>query len=113
MPSELILPSGASFSHKISQYIGENLEKDLSLPALAKVFHISVSQLRRKFFAESEVSLGKHIQCRRLYKAATLLCKTEHSISEIAELCGYTSIQAFSRAFHKRFHQTPQSYRKN
>ena len=114
IPADLTLPRGASFSHKVSQYIGENLEKDLSLPALAKVFHISASQLRRKFFTESGgVSLGKYIQSRRLYRGAALLCKTEHSISEIAELCGYTSIQAFSRAFHNRFHQTPQSYRKN
>ena len=112
MPSDLVLPQGASFSHKVAQYIGQNLDRDLSLPTLAKEFHISVSSLRRKFFAESEVPLGKHIQGRRLYKAAALLCKTEHSISEIAELCGYTSIQAFSRAFHNRFHQTPQSYRK-
>ncbi len=111
-PSDLVLPPGASFSHKVAQYITRNLNRDLSLPELAKEFHISVSQLRRKFFAETEVSLGKHIQARRLYQAAALLCKTEHSISEISELCGYTSIQAFSRAFHNRFHQTPQSYRK-
>jgi AraC-like DNA-binding protein len=110
--SELVLPPGASFSHKVAQYITRNLNRDLSLPELAKEFHISVSQLRRKFFAETEVSVGKHIQQRRLYQAAALLCKTEHSISEIAELCGYTSIQAFSRAFHNRFKQTPQSYRK-
>lgn len=111
-PSDLVLPPGASFSHKVAQYITRNLNRDLSLLELAKEFHISVSQLRRKFFAETEVSLGKHIQQRRLYHAAALLCKTEHSISEISELCGYTSIQAFSRAFHNRFHQTPQSYRK-
>ncbi len=112
MPLELILPPGASFSHKVAEYISRNLERDLSLSTLAKELHVSVSQLRRKFFAETEISIGKHIQSRRLYHAAALLCKTEQSISEIAELCGYTSIQAFSRAFHNRFHQTPQSYRK-
>ena len=113
IPSTFTLPPGASFSHKISQYIGENLANDLSLPTLAKTFHVSVSQLRRKFFAESGVLIGKHIQRCRLYRATALLRETEHSISAIAELCGYASIQAFSRAFHNRFHQTPQTYRKN
>ena len=109
---DLTLPSGASFSHKVARYISENLSKDLSLPALAKEFHISMSQMRRKFLAESGVSIGKYIQRSRLYRAMTLLSSDEYSISEISELCGYTSIQAFSRAFHNRFDQTPQSYRK-
>ena len=112
IPSDMTLPAGASFSHKVARYIGENLQKDLSLIVIAKEFHISVSQLRRKFFAESGVSVGKYIQRNRLYRAMTLLSNTEYSIAEISELCGYTSIQSFSRAFHNRFNQTPQSYRK-
>ena len=48
----------------------------------------------------------------RLQKAANLLITNTHStISEIANMCGYSSQSSFIRVFKQRFHMTPKEWK--
>ena len=105
------IPENASFSARIVRYIFAHLERNLSLDLLAKEFHLSKSHLRRRFQEETGISLGKYIRRSRIIKATEHLNRNEENISEIAELCGYSSIQAFSRAFREWEHISPIRYR--
>ena len=78
---------------------------------IAKQFHISRSHLRRSFQEETGISLGEYIRRSRITKAMYHLNQKEKNIGEIAELCGYSSIQAFSRAFREMINLTPLAYR--
>jgi AraC-like DNA-binding protein len=49
---------------------------------------------------------------QRLRRAASLLEQTAHPIQEIATLCGFNCPFYFSKAFRRRFRQSPQNYRK-
>ena len=102
---------GLSFSRKIVEYISQNLHRKFSLAMLAKEFHISVTHLRRRFLQETGVTPGEYISHCRIERAISCFLKAEYNISEIAELCGYSSIQAFSRAFHNYTGYSPQKYR--
>ena len=104
-------PENSSFAPRIVKYIMNHLDKDLGLEKMAKQFHISKSHLRRRFQAETGVSLGEYIRRSRITKAMYHLSRNEENIGEIAELCGYSSIQAFSRAFREKAGITPQAYR--
>lgn len=52
-----------------------------------------------------------YMEDRRLETAARLLAGTDLQIWRIAELVGYSSIQVFSRAFHRWSRQRPSVYR--
>ncbi|MEQ9824615.1 MAG: AraC family transcriptional regulator [Puniceicoccaceae bacterium] len=96
--------------------VNEFLEKDTfqqaNLPELAKKLHISPSHLRRRFKAITGLSLGTYHLNYRMNRAIKYLLNTDTSLTEIAELCGYDSISAFSRSFKLRFGVSPSQYRK-
>lgn len=96
----------------INQYIINNIEKPLSMNSIAKKFHYSESHLRARYRQEMQMSLGAYIQEIRLHKAQEYLGSTDTPISEIAELCGYTSLYVFSNAFKKKFKISPLQFRK-
>ena len=48
---------------------------------------------------------------QRLQKAALLLTHTRLRIKEIAAFVGYEHTSSFTRAFERRFEQTPLAYR--
>ncbi len=52
------------------------------------------------------------IKSIRLQKASNLLITNQHStITNIANMCGYSSQTSFIRAFKSRFNQTPKIWR--
>ncbi|MBP3394301.1 MAG: helix-turn-helix transcriptional regulator, partial [Lentisphaeria bacterium] len=104
-------PESSSFAARVVRYIMNHLDQELGLNILAKQFHISRSHLRRRFQEETGISLGEYIRRSRITKAMYHLNQKEKNIGEIAELCGYSSIQAFSRAFREKVNMTPLAYR--
>ena len=62
----------------------------------------------RKVTGFSPIDYLLHV---RLSKAAELLLKSEMSISEIAQECGFTDSNYFSRQFKKRYNLSPRDYR--
>ncbi len=102
---------GGSLAPRIVRHITNHLDGELGLEHLSKLFHISRSHLRRRFQEETGISLGAYIRRSRITRAMYYLCREERNIGEIAELCGYSSIQAFSRAFRKEAGTTPLAHR--
>lgn len=83
----------------------------LSVKEMANSLGISASHLRARFRASCGVSLGRHLRRLRLEKACGLLRLSQNRVSEVAELCGFTSIYSFSRAFSTAYGISPLSYR--
>src|SRR5258708_5502737 len=83
----------------------------LSVKEMANSLGISASHLRARFRASCGVSLGRHLRRLRLEKACGLLRLSQNRVSEVAELCSFTSIYSFSRAFHTAYGVSPLSYR--
>lgn len=105
------IPEGSPLAARVVKHLLNHLESDLGLEALAREFHLSRSQLRRRFREEAGVNLGEYVRSSRAMKAMYYLNRNEKSIGEIAELCGYSSLQAFSRAFRAQTGTTPLAYR--
>ena len=97
---------------EINHYIIKNLHTDLSLKSIAKEFHYSESHLRALYRREMDISLGIFIQEIRLHKAQEYLGSTDLPISEIAQLCGFASLYAFSNAFKRNVKISPLSFRR-
>ncbi|GKU27445.1 helix-turn-helix transcriptional regulator [Clostridium folliculivorans] len=98
---------------KILDYVEQNLDEDFSLNDLASNCNFSpyyCSVIFHKYFGETMKSYG---QKRRLVCAANELKDTNNRIVEIAIKYGYSSQEAFSRAFSLMFGVSPKRFREN
>jgi AraC-like DNA-binding protein len=91
--------------------LAQSKEEALSVKEIARSLGISASHLRARFRASCGVSLGRHLRRLRLEKACGLLRLSQRRVTEIAELCSFTSIYSFSRAFHTAYGVSPMAYR--
>ena len=98
---------------QIEEYITNNLNDDLSSPALCKKFNISKSKLYNVFQKYYESSVGDIIRKQRIKKAKELLESTEDPVSEIANQVGYDDYNYFIKVFKKETGLTPVQFRKN
>lgn len=80
--------------------------EDFSPARLAAERSISQVYLRKLFLEHTGISLNRFIFKARMELAAELLSSHRYRIGELAEMCHFSDISAFSRAF-KRFHQKP------
>ncbi len=78
---------------------------------IARALGISPSHLRARFRASCGVSIGRHLRHLRLEQACGHLRLGPQRVSEIAELCGFSSIYSFSRAFRVAYGVSPLAYR--
>ena len=82
-----------------------------SIKELARTLGISPSHLRARFRASCGVSIGRHLRRLRLEQACGHLRLGPQRVSEIAELCGFSSIYSFSRAFRVTYGVSPLAFR--
>ena len=69
--------------------------------------------MARTFAEKTGCTIYKYIQGQRLAQAARKLVESGKPIVEIAYEARYNSQQAFTLAFGRRYHCTPQTYRRN
>jgi AraC-like DNA-binding protein len=97
----------------VREYIMQNLSKDLTIPALAKEFHISQPTLKRHFQRKFGMPIHQFVMQERLRHATHLLEDSTITIKTIAQEIG-TKDSNYFYDFWKRFHPdiTPEEWRK-
>ena len=96
---------------RVLEYVGEHLDGDLSLKALAREADLNEFQFARLFQRGLGKSPHRHVLHLRLQNAARLLSETRRTVSEIALLCGFNSASHFGAAFRQHYSQSPSEYR--
>lgn len=81
-----------------------------TLQELAGLVGLSVRQLTRGFRSSRGLSIGAHIEQRRI-AAACVHLETGMSIKQIAYLMGFATPSGFSSAFRAAMGETPRAYR--
>lgn len=94
------------------QYIEENKGLHIKLEDLAKNAGFSYSYFSHLFKKETGKTLTEYIQMVRIETAKKLLVEKERSVSEVAELVGYSDIKFFTKQFKKALGVSPNEYRK-
>jgi AraC-like DNA-binding protein len=80
-----------------------------SAEQLAASVHASVRTVERAFLAETGMTLGSW-RSRRRMEAALVLLRADTVIDAVAHRVGYTSVNAFRRAFSRQMGITPTQY---
>ncbi len=96
---------------ELEQFFKENITKNLSAGQIAKHFHVSARTLEKRLEkqgADSPVSLFRQMKMR---EAVRLLSVEKKNVSETAELLGFSSPFAFSRAFRSETGYAPSEFR--
>jgi AraC-like DNA-binding protein len=91
-----------------------DINLNLSLKDLSGELNVHPAYLSREFSKYFDnLSFGDYVRKMRIDKAINLLETTNHSLSEIAYLTGFSDQSHFTRIFKKQTGQNPSSYRKN
>lgn len=101
-----------SLAYKVSAYISEHLDEDLSTGAISSALHISPSRLNRLMRDCYAMSLQSFVSRQRIDKARTLLENTDLFINEIASKVGIPDYNYFTKVFKNQCGYTPRTYRK-
>jgi transcriptional regulator GlxA family with amidase domain len=96
---------------EVAAYVRSHLNRNLSVEALAGMACLSYRQFSRRFKAAFKVTPAAFVEAARLEEARARLSETRCQIGKLAESIGFTSDDAFRRAFERRFGVSPSSYR--
>ncbi|OBW95415.1 DNA-binding transcriptional regulator [Gallibacterium salpingitidis] len=92
-------------------YIRLNACSGIKVEQVLDYVKASRSNLENRFRIEMGKTIHQVLHDEKMNKAKQLLNDTQIPIQEIAEICGYPSVQYFYFVFKKEFQQTPNEYR--
>jgi AraC family transcriptional regulator len=97
----------------VLDYIGANLEGDLTLARLASIACLSRFHFSRAFKAAVGRSPHHYVGAKRLELAKQLLGKGDQPLVDIALTLQFSCQANFTRAFREATGQTPAQYRRS
>jgi len=98
---------------RVLDYIGANLEGDLTLARLASIACLSRFHFSRAFKAAIGRSPHHYVSAKRLERAKQLLEKGDQPLVQIALTLQFSCQANFNRAFREATGQTPAQYRRS
>ncbi len=97
---------------RVIDYIGANLDSELSVERLAKIAGFSKFHFHRQFTAYAGISVARLVRLLRLKRASYQLAfETAMPIIDIAFEAGFENPESFSRAFRAAQGQSPSKFR--
>jgi transcriptional regulator GlxA family with amidase domain len=92
-------------------WIGDNLQAELSIEAMAQRAHMSVRNFARVFRRETGSTPASYVERLRLDSARRALELSSQSVKQIAASTGFGSVETLHRAFQRCLSVTPLQYR--
>lgn len=108
-------PSDARTSREcdlVRRYIDNHFKENLSLDQLAQLAHLNKYYLAHAFRREFGVSPINYLISRRIEESRFLLRETDHTMSLIAQILGFSSLSYFSQCFRRVEGVSPMEYRR-
>ena len=104
------LPKGRI--HRAKEYINLHFEEKTCLQKAAELCGVTQRRFQDLFRESFHSTPNQYIISCKINLARKLLLAQELSVSQIAELCGFSDIYYFSKLFKKETGQTPSQFRK-
>ena len=102
----------AKIANDVMNYIYKFIDTNINIDELSMELNISKFHLHRIFKDEFGKNIYESIKSIRLQKASNLLITNKYStITNIAQMIGYSSQTSFLRAFKERFEMTPKEWK--
>ena len=95
----------------VKRYIDDHFKENITLDQLAEIAHLNKYYLSHAFQREYGVSPIRYMTGRRIEESRFLLAETDHSLSHIAQVLGFSSLSYFSQCFRRVEGVSPKEYR--
>ena len=105
-------PRGSRECDLVRRYIDNHFKENLTLDQLAGMVHVSKYYLSHAFRKEFQTSPISYLISRRIQESKFLLRETDLSLSQIAQILGFSSLSYFSQSFRRLEDMSPLEYRK-
>ena len=103
------LPGGRL--RRVTEYIHQNVDKDLRLADLAALVYMSPYHFARLFKCSTGVPPHRFVVRQRIARASAFLATQERSIAEISRMVGFRTPSHFTTVFRRVTGLTPGGYR--
>ena len=103
---------GANKIQEAALYISKHFNEDITLSQISSMVYMEKTYFSKKFKSFTGFGFKEFLTITRINAAENLLTTTGLAISEIADLCGFTSSNYFGDAFHRHVGVSPSAYRK-
>ncbi len=97
----------------VRRYIDLHFKEALTLEQLAEEGHMNKFYLSHAFKREYGISPINYMIEKRIEESKYLLAETDLSLSQIAQLLGFSSLSYFSQVFRRTQAMSPKGYRQN
>lgn len=108
--NELRVTTPKALCHSLKNYIDTHIYTIKNLSELSEITGYNYSYLSALFKRTTGETLADYFSGRRI-EAAKQLLKQDFTVSKVAELLNYSSVYAFSKAFHKKCGKSPKEYK--
>lgn len=113
VPTESQVVSGNRQCASVKRYIDLHFKEALTLEQLAEDAHMNKYYLSHAFKREYGTSPINYMITKRIEESKYLLAETDLSMSQIAQLLGFSSLSYFSQVFRRTQATTPMEYRQS
>ena len=97
---------------KVREYVQHHYGEPMTVDAIADEIHFSVNYVRSIFKEGTGQTILEYVTDYRFAKACELLKDPTLRVKDVANRVGYENISYFGSVFTKRYHMTPNEYRK-
>lgn len=91
-------------------YLAENLQNPITLDDVVANICFSKTYIKTLFKEKTGTTIIKYLTSLRIDRAKKLLSENKSTVSEIATLCGFSTVHYFSNTFKKETGMTPTEY---
>jgi chromate reductase, NAD(P)H dehydrogenase (quinone) len=108
-----IAPLPHAILQRVTEYMEEHLQDNLSLDQLARETDYSRAHFLRMFRATTGKTPHQYLTQRRIERAKSMLLETEKiSLTDIAAWCGFSSQSHMTRVFREQVGVTPSEFKR-
>ncbi len=93
-------------------YLEDHFRESLTLEQVSEHVHISASRVRHLFKDVTQVGFKEYVTSLRLSEAKRLLLTSDHTVTDVAWMVGYTNLHQFYKVFQRYTSMSPADYRR-
>jgi AraC family transcriptional regulator len=101
-----------STREKVEEFVSANFNRAVSTVDLARHLTLSVSRTCHLVNSCFQCPFSELLTRERIAHAKLFLSQTDYRVSEIAFMCGFSSVEHFNRMFRNKTSFAPLAYRK-
>ena len=94
-------------------YIDNHFKENINLDMLSELVHVNKYYMVHSFTKEYGISPINYLISRRIEESKYLLSDTDHSLSQISHMLGFSSPSYFSQSFRRLEGMSPMEFRRS